>query len=43
MHGEIEDSNRHPRQYPSQAGQFGEEDDLTKIFALKKSTTFCGD
>ena len=32
---------RHPCRYPSQAGQSGEEDDLTKIFALKKSTTFC--
>ena len=31
---------RHPCRYPSQAGQSGEEDDLTKIFALKKSTTF---
>ena len=31
---------RHLCRYPSQAGQSGEEDDLTKIFALKNSPDF---
>ena len=31
---------RHPCRYPSQAGQSGEEDDLTKIFALKNSPNY---